>query len=289
MTDIIDAALATAGKPCDLGDDPSKYLEKFEEWYEHTNLLADSTGVKDTAQKLKLTLLWGGKDFRKFTRNACLTDTDALDAAITRIRAHCAKHVNMSMAVFKLMRAQQGTKSITAFAKEIDELATQCQFTERQYMKERAMKDAIFFGTSDERLRQEALAKDLDYPAIMKAALGYEQSRKANGTIKANTTMVTEGNVMYTQEQIEGIVSRLIAGKYSTRKPEKPKTDATRCKYPNCPPHYRPQISAQPVARIVRHVHTKIILQGLQHANPRQSAPSLTRRRKPAILMMSRP
>ena len=50
--------------------------------------------------------------------------------------------------------------------------------------------------------------KDLDYPASMKAALGYEQSCKASGTIKANTTMVTEGNVMYTQEQIEGIVSR---------------------------------------------------------------------------------
>ena len=31
----------------------------------------------------------------------------------------------------------------------------------------------------------------------------------------------------------------MIAGKYSTRKPEKPKTDASRSKCPNCPPHYR--------------------------------------------------
>ena len=31
----------------------------------------------------------------------------------------------------------------------------------------------------------------------------------------------------------------MIAGKYSTKKPEKPKTDASRCKCPNCPPHYR--------------------------------------------------
>ena len=131
MTEVIDAALATAGKPCDLSDDPSKYLEKFEEWYEHTSLLADSIGVKDTAQKLRLTRLWGGKEFRKFTRDAGLAAGDTLDAAITKIRAHCAKHVNLSMAVFKLMHAQQGTKSITAFAKEIDELATQCQFTER--------------------------------------------------------------------------------------------------------------------------------------------------------------
>ena len=50
MTEVIDAALATAGKPCDLSDDPSKYLEKFEEWYEHTSLLADSIGVKDSPE-----------------------------------------------------------------------------------------------------------------------------------------------------------------------------------------------------------------------------------------------
>ena len=68
------------------------------------------------------------------------------------------------------MHALQGTKWITVCAKEIEELATQCQFTERQYMKERVMKDAIIFGTSDECLRQAA--KDLDYPALMKAALG---------------------------------------------------------------------------------------------------------------------
>ena len=244
MTEIIDAALATAGKPCDLGDHPSKYLEKFEEWYEHTNLLADSIGVKDKTQKLRLTLLWGGKDFRKFTRDAGLVGEDTLDAAITKIRAHCAKHVNLSMAVFKLIHAQQGTKSITVFAKEIEELATQCQFTERQYTKERAMKDAIIFGTSDERLRQEALAKDLDYPLLMKAALGYEQSRKASGTIKASTALDTASNVMYTEDQIEDIVSRVIAGKYSMRKPGKTKPDKTKSdisrKCPNCPSHYTP-------------------------------------------------
>ena len=80
------------------------------------------------------------------------TQMRSLDVAITKIRAHCAKHVNMSMAVFKLIHAQQGTKSMTAFAKEIDELATQCQFTECQYMKDRAIKDAIIFRTSDEHL-----------------------------------------------------------------------------------------------------------------------------------------
>jgi len=68
MAKIINAALATAGKPCDLGDDPSKYLEKFEEWYEHTSLLADSISVKDKAQKLRLTLLREEKTFINLRR-----------------------------------------------------------------------------------------------------------------------------------------------------------------------------------------------------------------------------
>ena len=58
--------------------------------------------MKDKTQKLSLTLLWGGKDFRKFTRDAGLVDEDTLDRAITKIRAHCAKHVNLSMAVLQL-------------------------------------------------------------------------------------------------------------------------------------------------------------------------------------------
>ena len=51
MAEVIDPALATAGKVCELGTDPSKYLEKFEDWYEHTSLLALEIGIKDDGQK----------------------------------------------------------------------------------------------------------------------------------------------------------------------------------------------------------------------------------------------
>ena len=70
---MIDAGLATAGKPCDLGNDPSKYLEHFEDWYDHTSLLADSIGIKDNAQKLKLILLWVGRQFHRFAKEAGVT------------------------------------------------------------------------------------------------------------------------------------------------------------------------------------------------------------------------
>ena len=75
MTDVIDAALATAGTPCELGNDPSKYLERFEDWYEHTSLLADAIGITSDEQKLKLMLLWGGKDFRKMVKDANVITT----------------------------------------------------------------------------------------------------------------------------------------------------------------------------------------------------------------------
>ena len=250
MTEVIDATLATAGKSCNLGNDPSKYSEKFEDWYDHTSLLADSIGVKNEKQKLSLILLWGGRDFRKHCKDAgVITATEAteeapvddLNGAIEKIRKHFSDSVNLSMAMFKLMHVKQGTKSVIEFLTEIDELATQCQFVKNPYTKERAMKDAYIFGTSDDKLRKDALAKDLDFKTLKTTALGYEQSRNASGQI----TSVAEASVKqlsYSQAQVDEIVARVMAGKYSNRNPansdRKPESNPNKC--PNCPPHYRP-------------------------------------------------
>ena len=90
------------------------------------------------------------------------------------------------MAMFKLMHAKQGTRTITEFTNEIKELAIQCQFESHPYNKERAMNDALIFGTSDEQLRREALAKDFNLSQITTADVGYEQSRKSAGLLKEN-------------------------------------------------------------------------------------------------------
>ena len=165
----MDATVATAGKECQLGTDPAKFLERFEDWYEHHSLLADTMAV-EASKKLKLLLLWGGKDFRKFSKEAGVVSEgdaqDTLDAAIGKLRNRCGSHVNLSMAMFRLMHAKQGTKTITEFGNEIEELAIQCQFDSHPYDKERAMKDALIFGTSDEQLRREALAKDFNLQHI---------------------------------------------------------------------------------------------------------------------------
>jgi hypothetical protein len=254
--EVIDAALATAGKPCELGTDPSKYLERFNDWYEHTSLLADSVGIKNGNQKLRLVLLWGGKDFRKFGKDAGVTldgdNPDELDGAIKKFRDKCGSHVNLAMAMFKLMHAKQGTKTVTEFAREVDAIATECQFDTQPYTKERAMKDAIVFGTSDDKLRHEALAKDLDLDSLLRVALGYEQSRRSSGTIKT-TTGDDVRQVKYTQDDVDNIVARVVAGKYSIRNTPGAsgssgnrsdtrgnRSDTQRNKCPNCPPSYRP-------------------------------------------------
>ena len=191
MAEVIDPALATAGKSCELGPDPSKYLEKFEDWYEHTSLLAQAIGVKDDGQKLRLMLLWGDKDFRKMAKDANVITTgdavDTLDQALTKIRTQCGGHVNLTMAMYKLMHIKQGTKSFTQFKREVEELAVQCQFETNPYTKSRAIKDAMIYGTSDEKLQKEALAKDVDRATLTKAGLGYEQARKSHGAMKSMT------------------------------------------------------------------------------------------------------
>ena len=158
-----------------------------------------------------------------------------------KIRARCGSHVNLTMAVYKLMHVKQGTKPFTQFKREVEELAVQCQFEQNPYTKDRAIKDAIVFGTSDEKLRKEALAKDVDLAALTKAALGYEQSRKSYGTIKANSEEVRKIQKTYTQEEVDNLVARVTAGKYSSRSKTKDggKDDGgqKKKKCPNCPSH----------------------------------------------------
>ena len=80
----MDATVATTGKECQLGTDPAKFLERFDDWYEHHDLLADTMSV-EANKKLKLILLWGGKEIRKFAKDAGVVSEgdsqDALDAA----------------------------------------------------------------------------------------------------------------------------------------------------------------------------------------------------------------
>ena len=126
MATVIDAALASAGKPCNLGTDPSKYLEKFEDWYEHTALLLEAVGITDTKQQLRLLLLWGGKDLRRFSKEAAVKttapDEDDLTSAVNKIRVNFGNQVNLTMAMYKLMHAKQGSKPFAEFVKDIEEL-----------------------------------------------------------------------------------------------------------------------------------------------------------------------
>ena len=82
-------------------------------------------------------LLWGGRGFCKTVKEAQVIlegdGKDTFDQAIEKIRTHCGCHVNSTMAMYKLMHVQQGMKTFTQFASEVEELATQCQFDTVSY------------------------------------------------------------------------------------------------------------------------------------------------------------
>ena len=220
-TPRMDANIATAGTPCQLGNSPAKFLEIFDDWWEHHSLLADTIGIIED-RKLKVLLLWGGKDFRKFAKDANIISTgdtqDSLENAVRKIREKCSSHVNLSMAMFNLVHAKQRTRTFTEFASQINDLATHCQLDTHPYDKDRAMKDALIFGTSDEKLRQEALAKDFSLTDIHRSALGYEQSRQSAGAIKQERGQSTEDcRKVYSQHDVDEIVAKVTAGRYSTQ------------------------------------------------------------------------
>jgi len=88
------------------------------------------------------------------------------------------------------------------------------------------MKDALIFGTSDEQLRREALAKDYNLKQITTAAIGYEQSRKSAGAIKKEQGQDTdECRCVFTERQVEDIVAKIQGGKFSSQKQRQNKRD----------------------------------------------------------------
>ena len=247
MAFVVDPNLASVGKELILGNEPACYAQLFEEWFEHHHLLAESTGITDDAQILKLLLLWGGKDFRTFATDAGVkargAGADTLDAAVTKIKTKCGAHLNLTMAMYNLMHTDQGSKPVTQFVKEIEEQAKKCQFSEHPYTVDRAKRDALVFGTSDNKLRRDALAQDLDYDKLVKAALSYEQSRQSAGKIAAaaepeDVSRVQAGRYSSRGSQGRNQQGRATGGGNSSGDNHMHTQGQNKC--PSCPSHYRP-------------------------------------------------
>ena len=107
-------------------------------------------------------------------------------------------------------------------------------------------------------LRKEALAKDFDLKQLRQAALGYEQSRKSSGKIKEEQSQDDSCCRMYTEAEVNEMVSRITSGKYSAQyqkkktfpsKNQSSQKSASAHQYPNCPPHYRPHEDVRCPAR----------------------------------------
>ena len=91
---VVDPTLATVGTPLQLQPDTTTQLQTFQDWLEHHQLLAETVGVTDPSQTLKLLLLWGGKEMRKLAGDAGVVQTntegggaaaDTLNGAIEKI------------------------------------------------------------------------------------------------------------------------------------------------------------------------------------------------------------
>ena len=59
MSVVIDPALAAVGKDLILGNDPSSFRRKFDEWYEHHTLLAEAEVIDDLCYTLIVTRTLG--------------------------------------------------------------------------------------------------------------------------------------------------------------------------------------------------------------------------------------
>ena len=99
----------------------------------------------------------------------------------------------------------------------------------------------MIYGTSDEKLRKDALAKDMNYDTLVKTAQSYEQSRRSAGAMKVTTTTVERPRAVeyYSKQEVDEMLARVTTpSRFSERSKGQDRRSNERC--PNCPKHYRP-------------------------------------------------
>ena len=108
------------------------------------------------------------------------------------------------------------------------------------------------------------LAKDFDYPNLIRSALGCEQSWPASGTIKSTSEEVRK--VTYSPTEVNDIITRDLTGRYSARSQVKFPEISNERKCPNYPSHYRPHDRVKCPGREgidgVAYVHDNILVWG---------------------------
>ena len=250
--DMMGAVALTGIKvPLSMGDSAEERLINFHEWKEEVNDKLDVADVTNQQRRTTIALMWGGKDIKEFAveqagvalKETATTPADGWDDAITKIETKMEEGINEAFAMFKFRGNEQGHRSIYDWYKQLRASVKTLRLKRctcgQGYSEERAIRDVMVALTADNKLRKDALSKDLALDMLLKEGEANELARARAATVEKKGIKKIElrddEEEELTEEEAQYMIAKLKrAGKYST-KYEKNEKKCDRCVEPKTP------------------------------------------------------
>ena len=223
-------ALTGIKVPFSMGDSAEEKLINFHKWKEEVNDKLDVAGVLNQQRRATVALMWGGRDIKEFAveqAGVALTttttaDADGWDDATIKIERKMEEGINEAFAMFKFRQNEQGHRGLYDWYKQLKASVKTLRLKQCTcglgYSEERAIRDVIVALTTDNKLRKDALSKDLALDKLLKEGEANELARARAAALEKSVNKIELEDEELTEEEAQYMIAKLKrAGKYSTK------------------------------------------------------------------------
>ena len=217
-------------------DDPEKNIFLFETWVEAMNHYFLLSRRRDLVQgdpiewpeneKLSLALLAGGHEIKslfEIVANQVIApgaNQVTFDVAVEAARQALAARLNQTAQVYTLNKMEQGSQTFASWYPKVMEAAKRIDWD--NYNLNVAVKNILVVNCESDKLRQKAIAENLDYEAVVRTGLAMENS------VKKGKNMAPEEKIRSLEEKVRKLESGNVKPKASGN--GKGRTGKDRCK-----------------------------------------------------------
>ena len=156
--------------------DPTKVADKWAEWIDNLEYNFKYFKIEDAEAKKAALMVYGGESLRKIHNN--LPDPSSGDVFVkakTKLTKYFSSKKNIDYLIYQFREIVQGdNEPFLTFVNRLREVAKHCEFPDM----DKEVKRQIIQKTSNRKVRQKALEKELAYDEILNIGLADETAKR---------------------------------------------------------------------------------------------------------------
>ena len=162
-------------KEFNVETDPTKLADKWAKWIENLDYNFKYFKIEDAEAKKAALIVYGEESLRKIHNN--LPDPSSGDVFVkakTKLTEYLSSNKNIDYLIYQFREIVQGNNEpFLTFVNRLREVAKHCEFPDGQRVKKQ-----IIQKTTNRKVRQKALEKELTYDEILNIGLADETAKR---------------------------------------------------------------------------------------------------------------